>query len=122
MPCAHAGPVMRDLISQNCVFDVLLHTPGIPFNGQFLANLNHLQSLIDPLTGIAPFLSGFQCPLDGQLRVNGFLDGFPTDLGQPEVERLGFGGRDCLDNTKKLFRVGNVCQTLFPSAAVISKP
>ena len=51
---------MRDLISQNCVFDVLLHTPGIPFNGQFLANLNRMQSLIEPLTGIALFQIGFQ--------------------------------------------------------------
>ena len=51
MSCAHAGPGMRDLISPYCVFDVLLHTLGIPFNGQFLASLNRLQSLIDPLMG-----------------------------------------------------------------------
>ena len=113
MPCAHAGPGLRDLVGQNCVFDALLHAPGIPLIGQFLASLNSLQSLIDPLTGIALFQISFQCPFNGQLQVHGFLDEFPTDLGQPEFERLGFGGRDCLDNPKKLFRVGNVCQTLF---------
>ena len=40
---------------------------------------------------IALFEIGFQCPLDGQLWVDGFLDTLPSHLCQPEFERLRLG-------------------------------
>ena len=43
----------RDLIGEDGVFHALLHAAGIPFIGQFFANLDGLQPLVNPLAGIA---------------------------------------------------------------------
>ena len=45
---------------------------------------------------------GFQCPVNGQLRVDGLLDTLPTDLRQPQLERLSLLGGDGLDQAKQL--------------------
>ena len=66
-----------------------------------------------PFLGIALFQICFQCPVDGLFRVDSFLDALSADLSQPQLERLGLLGGNGLDDTKKLFRVGNVGQTLF---------
>ena len=65
LPGGHAGPGLCDLVGEDGVFHALLHAAGIPFIGQFFANLDGLQPLVDPLVGIALLEIGFQRPLDG---------------------------------------------------------
>ena len=55
------------------------------------STLNGLQPLVDPLAGVPFFEIGFQCPLDGQFRVDGFLNPLSPHLRQPEFERLSLG-------------------------------
>ena len=76
----HPRPCTGDLIGEDGVLHALLNAAGIPFVRQFLADLDGLQPLVDPFAGIALFEIGFQRPLDGQLRVDGFLNALPTNL------------------------------------------
>ena len=80
MPGGHPRPCAGDLIGEDGVLHALLHTAGIPFVCQFLTDLNGLQPLVDSLAGIALLEIGFQRPLDGQLRVYGFLNALPANL------------------------------------------
>ena len=66
-----------------------------------------------PFLGIALFQICFQRAVDRLLRVDGFLNAFPSDHRQPRLERLGFLGGNGLDDAQKLLRVGNVCQAVF---------
>ena len=80
MPGGHPRPCAGDLIGEDGVLHALLHAAGVPFICQFLADLNGLQPLVDPLAGVPLFEIGFQCPLDGQFRVDGFLNALPANL------------------------------------------
>ena len=80
MPGGHPRPCAGDLIGEDGVLHALLHAAGVPLVCQFLANLNGLQPLVDPFAGIALLEIGFQRPLNGQLRVYGFLNALPADL------------------------------------------
>ena len=82
---------MGDLIGKYCVLHALLYTAGIPFIRQFLTDLDSLQPLVDPLAGVALLEVCLQRPFNGQLWIDGFLNALPSDLRQPQLERLRFG-------------------------------
>ena len=113
MPRVHPRPRFCDLVGQNRVFHALLYTACVPFVGQLLAHLNRLQALVDPFAAVAFLEIGFQRTVYRQLRVNRFFHALPTNLCQPELERLGFGRRNGLDDAQKLLGVSNISQTLF---------
>ena len=85
LPRAHARPRFRDLVGQNRVFHAFLNAACVPFVGQFLAHLNCLQALVDPLAAVTFLEIGFQCAVDRQFRIDGFLDPFPANLRQPKL-------------------------------------
>jgi len=55
----------------------------LPCIGQFFSGTDGLQTLIDPLRGIAFLGIDVERALDGQFRVDDFLDAFPPDHCQP---------------------------------------
>ena len=57
-------------------------TRRVPFVGQFLAHLNRLQALVDPLMAVAFPEIGFERGRSSA-RIDGFLDPFPANLRQP---------------------------------------
>ena len=61
-----------------------------------------------PIRIIALFQIGFQCAVDGLLRINGLLNAFPADLCQPTFHRFRTGGWDRLNNAEKLLGCGSV--------------
>ena len=113
LPCVHASPRAGDLVRQNRVFFALLHAALFPLVHQLVSDADGKQPLMYPFLGIALFQICFQRAVDRLLRVDGFLNAFPSDHRQPRLERLGFLGGNGLDDAQKLLRVGNVRQAVF---------
>ena len=108
LPGTHAGPRTGDLVCENSVFFALLHTALFPLVRQLVADADSQQPLMYPFLRIALLEIGFQCPVNGLLRIDGFFNPLSAHHGQPRLERFGFLGRDGLDDTQKLLGVGNI--------------
>ena len=91
-----------------------MNAARVPFVGQLLAHLNRLQALVDPFAAVSLLEIGFQCAVNRQFRIDRFFYALPTDLRQPELERLGFGRGNGLNDAKELFRVGYIGVVAFP--------
>lgn len=110
---SHSGPCAGNLIGQDGVFDTFLNTTGVPFIGQLFSHLNRLDPLIDPFTAISFPKIGFRGYVNGQLRVNRFLNSFPANLSQPHSKRFGFRRRNGLDSGQEPLGIRHIGYSLF---------
>ena len=67
-----------------------LYAATFPFIGEFFAGADCLETLIDPLAGISGTFVGGDEAVSDQLRIQGFLETFPANLSQPQLEGFGF--------------------------------
>ncbi len=80
-----SGPVLRDDIGENGIFLSFFNAAPFPFVGQFLANFDGFESLIDPTVGIAFTVVVFEHTFDTRFRIVDLLQVFTSQLSQPEL-------------------------------------
>jgi len=90
LPGGHTGPGAGKLVGQNSIFFALLYAAAFPFVGEFFAGADRLETLIDPFLSVSGALVGGDKAVSNQFWIKGFLDAFPANLSQPQLEGFGF--------------------------------
>jgi hypothetical protein len=87
-----------------------------PVIGEFISGLLPCHALPYPFFTTAKFLPVFPGSVNTLAGVSYFLHPFVAYFSQPLFEGLCFRRGDGLDDTEERFRVGDICEIIFPSA------
>ena len=99
---ADAAPFLVDDIGQDGIFIFLFDVMSRPVVGELVTSLLPGHALLNPLVAATMFLPGGAGAFEAEGGVGHFLHPFVADFGEPQLDRLGLGAGDALDETQRV--------------------
>ena len=105
---ADPGPFLVNDVGQDGELTALLDVMVAPVVGELVARFLPGHALLNPLVAAPMLLPGLTGSVQRQGRIGQLLHAFIADLGQPQLDGLGLGAGDGLDDAEQTFCSGAI--------------